>query len=543
MKLKTITRTGRQAAQLAILLLFFLVVAGLPQNRSRLLGKISFPNSGAPQAQADFMEGVLFLHNFEYEDAARAFRRAQQADPNFALAYWGEAMTYNHTVWMQQDRKAALKVLRLLGSTPEERAAKAPTPREKAYLRAVEILFGATPQTQKLSKEQRDFRYRDEMRRLHETYPKDDEARVFYGLSILGTAHHGRDFATYMKAAAVLMPVWERNRMHPGAAHYLIHSFDDPIHAPLGLPMARAYSKIAPAAAHAQHMTSHIFVALGLWDDVVKANETARDVQNKRLRELGRLPHVCGHYTYWLEYGYLQQGRFDAAAKVLDACYRRLGKQSSRSERWYFSRMRARYVLDTGDWTAAERYAAPAELAAGLDASYHFTTAFAAAKQGNWEAARAGLAALRQAKKAADSDGAKRALILEREIEALLDLHTGNATRAVKALREAVNMEKALPLEFGPPNIVKPASELLGEVALQLNQPSQAVTAFTYQLKRTPRRTASLLGLARSAKAAGNRAGAADAYRRLATIWHGADKNVPGLAEAKKAETQNTPVR
>ncbi len=538
MSAKSKKRIGSRAAPLFILLLIFLVTAGTAQNRSKLLGKISFPNSGAPQVQADFIEGVLFLHNFEYEDAARAFRRAQQADPNFALAYWGEAMTYNHTVWMQQDREAALKVLRRLGTTPEARAAKAPTAREKAYLRAVEILYGATPETRKLSKEERDFRYRDAMRRLHETYPNDDEATVFYGLSILGTAHHGRDFATYMKAAAVLMPVWETNRMHPGAAHYLIHSFDDPIHAPLGLPMARAYSKIAPAAAHAQHMTSHIFVALGLWDDVVKANETARDVQNKRLVELGRLPRVCGHYTYWLEYGYLQQGRFDAAAEVLDACYRRMGEKLSRSERWYFSRMRARYVLDTGDWAAAERYSAPPGVAAKLNASYHFTSAFAAARQGNWEAARAGLEALRLAKKAADSQGAKQALILERELEALLDLHAGNATRAVKALREAVNMENTLPFEFGPPNIVKPASELLGETLLQLNQPAQAARAFAEQLKRTPRRTVSLLGLARAAKAAGNRVKAADAYRRLAAIWHNANENIPGRAEALKAETK-----
>jgi len=526
-----------------MLLLIFMVTVSSAQDRSKLLGQISFLNSGAPQAQADFIEGVLFLHNFEYEDAARAFRRAQQADPDFALAYWGEAMTYNHGVWMEQDRQAALKVLRRLVAHPETREAKAPTAREKAYLRAVEILFGATPETQKLSKEERDFRYRDEMHRLHETYPKDDEATVFYGLSILGTAHHGRDFATYMKAAAVLMPVWETNRMHPGAAHYLIHSFDDPIHAPLGLPMARAYSKIAPAAAHAQHMTSHIFVALGLWDDVVKANETARDVQNKRLVELGRLPRVCGHYTYWLEYGYLQQGRFDAAAKVLDACYGRVGKKLSRSERRYFSRMSARYVLDTGDWAAAERYSAPAEAAAKLNASYPFTSAFAAARQGNWEAVRVGLDALRRAKKSAASRGAKQAVILEREIEALLDLHAGNATRAVKALRDAVNMENALPFEFGPPNIVKPASELLGETLLQLNQPAQAVTAFADQLKRTPRRTASLLGLARASKAAGNRMNAAGAYRRLAAIWHSANENIPGRAEVLSAETEDTSVR
>ena len=162
------------------------------------------------------------------------------------------------------------------------------------------------------------------MEELHETYPDDNEATAFYGLSILGTAHEGRDYGIYMRAAAELFDVWNENDEHPGAAHYLIHSFDDPVHAPLGLPMAKAYSEIAPSAAHAQHMTSHIFLALGMWDDVIDANLVARDVQTFRQAELDEQLTVCGHYPWWLQYGYLQDGQVAEAEQVLDTCSERI---------------------------------------------------------------------------------------------------------------------------------------------------------------------------------------------------------------------------
>ncbi|MEE4278810.1 MAG: hypothetical protein V2I82_10135, partial [Halieaceae bacterium] len=242
-------------------LLFLLLLGGyFPalNAQERLLGKISFPNSGSESAQEAFIEGMLYLHNFEYDDAARSFRRARDIDPDFALAYYGEAKTHNHPIWMQQDRAAAMEVLNALGPDLDARQDRAPTQREKDYLYSLEVLYGNAPETEGLSKEERDLAYRDLMAALHARYPDDDEITAFYGLSILGTAHDGRDYRIYMRAAAELFDVWNDNPRHPGAAHYLIHSFDDPTHAPLGLPMAEAYAEIAPAAAHAQHMTSHI---------------------------------------------------------------------------------------------------------------------------------------------------------------------------------------------------------------------------------------------------------------------------------------------
>src|SRR2546423_433539 len=281
----------------------WLIAGVLPAQTSRL-GTIDFPTSGPPAAQAQFIRGVLLLHSFEYQDAARAFREAQRIDPEFALAYWGEALTSTHPLWDEQDASAARAVLQRLGPTPNARRAKAPTPRERAYLNAVETLYGDGP------KARRDTAYSRAMERLVTRFPADREAQVFYAASLLGLSQGVRNVPTYMRAAAIVARVFRENPDHPGAAHLLIHCYDDPVHARLGLPAARAYSKIAPDAAHAQHMTTHIFLALGMWDEVVSQNELAS----------GRDPATWApdHYTQWLGYGYLQQGRYGEALRHLE---------------------------------------------------------------------------------------------------------------------------------------------------------------------------------------------------------------------------------
>jgi hypothetical protein len=261
--------------QLAIpLILALSLVSAVPAAAQSEVGEVAFANSGSSEAQEPFLRGLALLHDFEYSDAAAQFRRAQGIDPGFAMAYWGEAMTFTHPVWMQQDLAAARAVLGRLGATPEARLAKAKTERERDYLRAVEVLYG------KGTKEERDFLFSDAMAALHQRYPDDVDATAFYALSLLGTAHQGRDFAIYMRSAALLEEVFPTHQRHPGVLHYLIHSYDDPIHAPLGVRAARLYGAVAPNAGHALHMTSHIFVALGLWDDVIAG--TARTMASRR---------------------------------------------------------------------------------------------------------------------------------------------------------------------------------------------------------------------------------------------------------------------
>ena len=255
----------------------------------RVLGKLDFPTSTrSPEAQAAFEQGMLLLHLFEYPFAETAFQRAQTIDPGFAMAYWGEAMVHNYPVWDQQAPDKARAVLNKFAPTPEARAQKLSSAKERDYFASLEILYG--PAQGRAPKVERDRAYRLFMEKMAERYPDDHEVRLFHALAIMG-AHAGvRDIPDYMESTAHSQSVFYANREHPGAAHYLIHGVDDPVHAPLGLEAARALYVMAPDAGHSLHMTSHIFNALGMWDDVVKANINAVRVANEMRAERGEAP-------------------------------------------------------------------------------------------------------------------------------------------------------------------------------------------------------------------------------------------------------------
>jgi hypothetical protein len=502
-------RPRRTLAPLPILALA-LAALGTAGARAADFGEVSFPNSGAPQAQAPFLRGLAQLHDFEYSSAADSFRAAEAADPGFAMAYWGEAMTYNHPIWHEQDRDGGRAALARLGATAEERLAKAPTEREKAWLGAVEVLYGDG------DKHQRDRDYLAAMARLHARYPDDPDAAAFHALAVLGSAHEGRDFPTYMKAAAILEEVYCQHPRHPGVLHYMIHSYDDPVHAPLGLRAARTYAEVAPEAAHAQHMTSHIFVALGMWPEVVAANERASAVANRMRAARDQPPTHCGHYNFWLLYGYTETGRKADAAALLAAC--RADAMGSgggsaldpdRGSLHSFLSMRARYLLDTGDWQGeAAGWQVPlAPEQAPERVTWWFTQGFAAARRGDAAGLGAALAKLGAARAdltaylAGHPDDyaasfAARATILEQELEALQARARGDLEGGISILRDAAAEEEKIPLMFGPPFIDKPTLELLGELLLEAKRPAEARDAFERALVRTPGRVAATRGLA-----------------------------------------------
>ncbi len=481
------------------------------------LGEVSFPVSATGAAAREFRTGVLYLHSFEYDSAAAAFRRAQQRAPHFAMAYWGEAMTYTHPVWNQQDTAAARAALGRLAPTREARRAAADTPRERDYLDAVEVLYGPGP------KAARDTAYAAAMARVAAAHPEDAEAQTFFALALLGLNQGERDVPTYMRAAAIAGPVFAAHPTHPGAAHYLIHAFDDPAHAPLGLPAARAYSGIAPDAPHAQHMTSHIFLALGMWDATVHANEVASTYHDSA----GRSLHLtCGHYGEWLQYAYLQQGRPKAAANVMAECGAQIrNARNSRPQmgRSSLAHMRAVQIVDGMVDTAPA-----AGDSAGLSA---YGRAFVALGDAHAAAHRGDTATLRTAR--ATLAGLPDALpsgygeIATRQTDGLLARATGDSAAALAALRRAAAVEDSLPVEFGPPLVVKPSHELLGETLLALGRPADARVEFDRQLTRTPRRAATLLDLARAARAAGDPARAATALAELADVSRHAEPDAP----------------
>jgi len=476
------------------------------------VGETSFENSGAPAAQAEFARGLAQLHNFEYDDAAVHFRKAQEIDATFAMAYWGEAMTKNHPVWHEQDREAGREVLKRLGAAADNRAAKARTDREKLYLQAVEILYGDG------TKADRDREYEAAMEGIYKRYPNDVDAASFYALSILGSAEHGRDFAIYMRAAAVLEEVFPSHRTHPGVVHYLIHSYDDAIHAPLGLRAARIYSQIAPNAGHAQHMTSHIFLALGMWDEVIKANETAMGVVNQHRASLGKAPWSCGHYGEWLHYAYLQRGRTEDARAILVKCREEAGqevveskkpgaaKKGYRSMAASFTRIRTDFLINSQLWgDAAATWSFP-DLADQIDSQliFDFATALSKLKQrdahaqeavARFEDTRQKFVIWNAKQESPDESADKRSAILSGELEALLEASRGHPAKAIDRLRKLALQEHALPVEFGPPFVNKPVDELLGEILLEQHDLGGAHRAFAAALAAAPGRKVAAAGL------------------------------------------------
>jgi tetratricopeptide (TPR) repeat protein len=469
------------------------------------LGALTFATSATPAAHAAFVRGMLYLHNFHYPQAAAAFREAQQLDPGDVMSFWGEAVSYTHPVWNEQDTSAARAVLKRLAATPAERLAKARTKHERAWLATAEALYDND-----VSKARRDTLWAASLDQLRTAYPSDVDAQLFYALSLLGLNEGDRDVPTYLRAYAIARRVFRTHPNHPGAAHYVIHAVDDPAHASLGLDAARAYSRIAPDAGHAQHMTSHIFIALGMWDDVIDANMRAQNPPHSQPRR------QYGHGVQWLAYALLQEGRFAEAGGWVDsmraqtdryAANAKVSKDAVIESRSYLVLDRAAYVADTRDWHSP---LATLDIdTTGLDVHDLAANdlALGAAALGRGERARAdSMLARTRARNARARAGAGEgeepaseigyARVIEKTLEAMTLHASGNGADAVTTLVSAAALDDSLPFAFGPPVEIVQPHELAGEYLLELGKASDAKREYTLALGRAPGRTAALIGLA-----------------------------------------------
>lgn len=495
------------------------------------LGTVDFPTSGSKEAQKHFIQGVLLLHSFEYSDSRDEFRAASKLDPGFAMAHWGEALTYTHPIWVEQDVPAARAALQRLAPTPEARSAMAPTRREKDYLQAVEILYG---DDDKIS---RDIAYADAMSRLMKKYPEDLEAASLYAVALLGTCQFERQYAVYMRAAAVAEEVYAKNPQHPGAIHYLIHAYDDPVHAPLGLRAARVYADVAGSASHAQHMPSHIFFALGMWDDAVAANQRSVAVADERVKRKGLGAEQRNYHSLlWLVYAYLQEGRY-AEARAVIADVERTG--STRG----LSMMKTVYALETGKMDETLNLANLAKVPMLLQSVACLNGyGLVAARNGRMDDARIAFDSIRKRldnSAAAESQSAdshhgsaptgaaaspadrKTAEIMMQQLQAELWLADGRQEQALRLLAQTATEEDALIFEFGPPIPVKPAHELYGEELLAAHRPKEARDEFQRALARAPKRVQSLRGLVKAAAASGDAEVSRSAAEDLKSFWRG----------------------
>jgi len=516
---------------------------------SQSLGRISFPASGPPRAHALFVRGVLYLHSFEYDDAIAAFQQAQEIDAGFAMAFWGEALAYNQPLWYNESADKARAALARLAPTRAARQAKAPTLREKGYLDAVEHLFGDG------NKASRNRAYADRMAELHAQFPEDDEAAVFYALALLGTIPSGdRNAAVSQKAGAIAAAILTKNPEHPGAAHYALHAFDDGEHAAMGLPAARIYARIAPASSHARHMPSHVFLPLGMWDEATAADQSAfaASVDLAKRKGLSAAQYDF-HSLSWLHYEYLQQGRFAKARTAMQEVERALGAggagrageaggeshQHAESEigkgfnplslKSELASMKARLVVESGDWAQMKGQGSFDNI------DELFALGAASVKLGDAGRAEAAIEHLGTAAKTVpDRDAREIAGIMGAELDGLLRFSRGDRAGGLAALARAAALEAKRPKPVARPYPIKPAAELYGEMLLSAGDAPAAMKQFQAALARTPRRAASLLGLARAAKAAGERAQSVRAAKDFLAAWHLADGSRPELAEARR---------
>lgn len=494
------------------------------------LGSVSFPTSGPPDAQREFLRGVAALHSFWYPEARKHFEEARALDPDFAMAAWGEAMTFSHPIWRQLDVDGGRKVLEELGPTPAARAAKAPTEREREYLAAVETLFFGEG-----DRLQRNRDYERAMARLSARDPDDLEAAAFHALAIEGVAYgfrSGEDrLPLLMKAAAILEELFDRSPRHPGVLHYLIHAYDDPVHAPLGLRAARIYAEVAPAAPHALHMPSHIFVQLGLWDRVAASNTDAWRASVDWV-EREDLPPTRKdfHSLEWLLYAQLQRGHAREALESLAPVREAAAGAGPRLDPT-LSRMEARFLIE-------QQGAAAPSPSLLRDAWYYrgawLADALNARRTGDAERARRAANHLAALVETRPDDGVLA--VMAREAEGLAELAAGRTETGVDALADAAALaDERLEPPSGPPDTLAPAHELLGEELAAIGRHQEALDAFEAALRRTPRRALSLLGAARASAALGDAARSTTYYRDYLDVRKTADPDTPGVDEALAA--------
>jgi tetratricopeptide (TPR) repeat protein len=546
------------------------------RDSSEKLGQVHFKVSCNPRAQRQFNRAVAWLHSFEYEEAEKAFTEVTVTDARCGMGYWGIAMSNYHTIWAPpsaaqlQQGTAALERAKIVGARSQ---------RERDYIAALSVFYH---DADKLDHRARTFAYSEAMKQLHQRYPSDDEAGVFYALTLIATGMmvHDNSYAREKQAAQILNRVLAREPQHPGVTHYLIHSYDYPALAHLALPAARRYAKIAPASAHARHMPSHIFTRLGLWQEAIKSNLAAAAAA----RDFAVRNHLTGawdeqlHAMDYLAYAYLQSGQDKEAKGVLDELHKIHSVEPETFKVAYAaSAIPARYALERRRWSEAAKLSLPRNKSVtAVDspaviylasfpwqqfpwalAHLHFARAIGAARTGDTASAREEiekLEGIRQALVAVkgDYDWAKQVDIERLVASAWLAQAEGHDDDALRQMRAAADLDDTTEKHPVTPGAILPAREQLGELLFELKQPAAALREYETSLRNAPNRFNGLYGAARAARLAsdqqktgGMRAPSPESvatnyekkaktyYEKLLALSPNADGGRPEIEEAK----------
>jgi hypothetical protein len=504
------------------------------------MGAVNFPISCSPAAQNAFGEAVWTLHSFWYEEADKSFGAITQAEPACAMGYWGIAMSHWYPLWFPPN-PAALKA----GSEAVDKAmaTQPKTDRERDYIAAIAAFYR---DNDKLDHRTRSVAYEKAMEQVYLRYPDDREAGVFYALALNATAlPTDKSYANQRKAAAILEKVHGEQPQHPGVAHYLIHRYDSATLAEQGLPAARSYGQIAPAVPHAQHMPSHIFTRLGLWEESIASNLTAHAAALAYVTEAsgpGSWDQETLHTMDYLEYAYLQGAQDGEAKRVVDELTTFHKGPAALPVAYAMAAIPARYALERRNWAEAAALQAsatpfPWERFPWAEGMTSFTRTLGAARTGDTAGAEAGLAKLQSLKdklvQANDTYWANQVEVQRLGAAAVVARVQGRDRDSIEQARAAADLESTMEKHPATPGAILPARELLADLLLETNDPGAALTEYERSLGTDRNRFRSILGKARAAQQTGDRAKATGAYQQLIALCDKGDTSRPELAEAK----------
>jgi hypothetical protein len=499
------------------------------------LGTVHFPISCSASAQKPFERGVALLHSFWYEEAEKEFLEIVKDDPHCAMAHWGVAMSIWHQLWNEPDAKVVARGLD--EATTGQKLAHKATPREQAYLAAIGAFYGDSG---KLDHHERAKAYSDAMKKLYEGYPEDHEAAVFYALSLLASEPDGdTTFANRKEATAILEKLFAIEPDHPGVAHYLIHSYDKPQLAQLGIPAARRYAEIAPAAPHALHMPSHIFARVGLWQDDIKSNlASVAATRKSAAMHMGGEGHQF-HAMSFLFYAYLQSGRESESRALMDE----IGKMPEMHDMYGLgfdphlatqANFAALYPLEMRDWAGAAELTPMSVPGTASDSFGYWAKAVGAAHLHQTEEVRKDVEAISAIHAKFASEHKKNfAWATENDLKqakAWLAFSEGKVDDAVETLRPLAEKEEATGEE--PQGI--PVREMIADMLLEADRPQEALAAYQMDLKFSPGRFNGLAGAARAAEADGKPKKANEYYAMLVKSCEGGNSTRPDLNRARQ---------
>ncbi|WP_299555780.1 hypothetical protein [Seonamhaeicola sp.] len=517
------------------LLIVLLVSCKTDKSKVDYLGVANLDVTGHKDAIPLFEKGLLLLHSFEYVDAREAFLRAQEIDPDMPMAYWGEAMTYNHSLWRNQKYEEGFEAVKKIKAIEDIANL---TPLEQDLIKGLEILY--KPKT---PKQQRDHEYMEHLKGLNSKYPDNHEVGAFYSLSLLGSVSEGRNDSIYGLGADIAKKILKENAKHPGALHYLIHSYDDPGHAALALEAANSYAVVAPDASHALHMPSHIFVALGMWDRVIASNIDSYEASVTRMQEKGLDNDARGYHAYhWLEYGYLQKQQLEEAEKMVWDMQTYCNEKPSKRARAHLLFLKGTFLVETDLWDhdIVDIEVDVSDLNITLKAQNFFINGMKAYKDKNGQALDKVIEAFNKAlekeallvqnlsngfsvcasvdRSMPDQTDIEESNVMKTQLLALQSWLNDDMEAAEKLLKASVQSEDQLSYSYGPPFIKKPTKELYGEFLISQEKYAEAITMYKGALKRGPKRLAALSGMKKSAALLGDDALVKDIDLELSKI-------------------------